>query len=122
MNHPAVHPTEQISLATLLSIQAESMRATLKHGFANTNLAPNLPSQQKLINIMEEVGEVAQLLTYDHLPNFVDPVAELAWRNSLREELIQVANLAAAFAQSQDARIMELDRQVATLDATPTAG
>jgi len=106
--------------ATLSAILAEAMRAEAKHG-GMTLRNPALSVELKLAALMEEVGEVAQLLTYDKRP--ANPmvkgvyygthdeyekavagyqVAMDVWRANLVSELIQVANVAAAWAESVD--------------------
>lgn len=98
---------------TLDAVLAESIKAEAKHGFEKTLRNPELSVALKLAALMEEVGEVAELLTYDkgpdsHLSVHVQPTrdeieeAEEAWRVDLVKELIQVANLAAAWAESVD--------------------
>lgn len=77
----------------LEAVRAESIRATLKHGFSQTNLNPYLAYVSRLANLMEEVGEVAQLLTYDKMTG--------DYHEKLYKELIQVANLALAWAQAE---------------------
>lgn len=89
---------EFLSLETLLAVRAESIRATLKHGFDNTNLNPSLPYLNKLANLGEEVGEVSQIFTYDKM--------DADYHERLYKELIQVANLALAWAQSEQ-QVME---------------
>lgn len=102
---------EQVTLDAVL---AESIKAEAKHGFGKTLRSPDLSVVLKLAALMEEVGEVAELLTYDkgwqaymeeHEPELRLPSeriadAQEAWRVDLFKELIQVANLAAAWAES----------------------
>jgi hypothetical protein len=87
---------------TISALQAENIRAQFKHGFGKTNLNPALSMYSKLANCVEELGEIAKLLTYDHLPNpDVDGAIE-EWWGELVEECLQLANLTAAWAQSAD--------------------
>lgn len=85
---------EYLSDGMLIAVRAESIRATLKHGFDNTNLNPSLPYLNKLANLMEEVGEVGQLFAYDKMAD--------DYHEKLYIELIQVANLALAWAQAEE--------------------
>jgi hypothetical protein len=96
VEHPkgwGLMPGESINAETLEAVQAESIRATLKHGFENTNLNPALPYLQKLANLGEEVGEVSQIFTYDKFGP--------GHHSLLYTELIQVANLALGWAQAE---------------------
>jgi NTP pyrophosphatase (non-canonical NTP hydrolase) len=99
--------------ATLDAVLAESMKAEAKHGFEKTLRNPDLSVALKLAALMEEVGEVAEMLTYDKGPETyiapqyrADPSpdeieAALAnWRDDFVKELIQVANVALAWAES----------------------
>jgi hypothetical protein len=99
MDDRAVQNCEVISQGTLLAVRRESIRATMKHGFENTNLNPHLPYLNKLANLGEEFGEVAQLFTYDKMLG--DDELEVD-HHALYKELIQVANLALAWAQSEE--------------------
>jgi hypothetical protein len=101
-----------LNTTTLNAILAESIRAEEKHGRKNTLLNERLPEILKLSALMEEVGEVAQLYTYDKRPDsgFCNGTAPNCgkcqaireWRTEVTKELIQVANLAAAWAESLD--------------------
>lgn len=111
-NHDWEHGLEG---ATLSAILAEAIKAEAKHGLEKTLRNPHMPVVEKLAALMEEVGEVAELLTYDKgyrsylAEGTVDnPTgeqlldAEEQWRLDLVKELIQVANVAAAWAESVD--------------------
>lgn len=78
-----------LSDLTLSAVQAEAIRAHVKHG-ENSLLNPGIPSGLKLAALMEEVGEVAHELTYDTEDN----------RDNLVKELIQVANVALSWVES----------------------
>lgn len=77
------HPLD----ATLADIRAEYDRATRKH--PGKTLDCNVTDLDRLAVLMEEVGEVATELTYDRGGN----------PTRLHAELIQVANVAAAWAR-----------------------
>lgn len=68
------------------SAQAEIERAIRKHGQARTPLSRDIPLGEKLAILVEEVGEVAKALTYDHI-NLED-------MENLKKELDQVAAVA----------------------------
>jgi hypothetical protein len=99
-----------LSQVTLSALQAENISAQAKHGLHQTNLSPNLADCSKLANLVEEVGEVAKLYTYDNHPKLdgvwrTDDEMQQAmevWYLKLVRELLQVANLAAAWAQCAD--------------------
>lgn len=78
-----------LSELTFDAVQAESLRARLKHGPAMTCDNPHLPTVLKLAALVEEVGEVANALTYDGLD-----------RDNLVKELIQVASVACMWIES----------------------
>lgn len=78
-----------LSPLTLDAVQAEAIRAHLKHG-DNSLLNPNLHWSLKLSSLMEEVGEVAHELTYDVEDN----------KNDLVKELLQVASVALCWVES----------------------
>lgn len=81
--------TLPLSPLTLDAVQAEAVRAHLKHG-ANSMLNPDLPWWLKLAALVEEVGEVAHELTYDQSGD----------RDKLVKELIQVASVALTWVES----------------------
>jgi hypothetical protein len=76
---------------TINALQAEMISAVAKHGRTRTPLNPDMPGAEKLIVLVEEVGEVARAMTYDNY----DP-------DNLVRELIQTAAMALAWAQSLD--------------------
>lgn len=74
-----------ISNLTLEAVRAESIRAHLKHKDNGGSLFdPEMPTLAKLSALVEEVGEVANALTYDGNKD----------KTHLVQELIQVANVA----------------------------
>lgn len=81
-----------LSQRTLNSIAAEAIRAHTKHG-DNSLVNPDMPVVLKLAALMEEVGEVARELTYDHRQDHHAIT-------KLRRELIQVASVAASWVES----------------------
>lgn len=78
---------------TVVAIQAELTRAVAKHGHARTPLDPTRTAGDNLTVLVEEVGEVARAMTYDE----GDPAR-------LHAELVQVAAMAAAWAQALSKR------------------
>jgi hypothetical protein len=98
-----------VTLETLEMVAAESVRAYKKHGAGKvlTNIA--MPRGEKLAALGEEFGEVCRALTYD-----------VGDRVNLLKELIQVANLAAAWAQAEH-ELQALDRAGSTF-AVPDIG
>lgn len=84
-----------LSALTLDAVQAEAIRAHLKHG-DNSLLNPGMPWGLKLAALMEEVGEVAHELTYDQA---VGP-ARGPDRDRLVKELLQVASVALSWVES----------------------
>jgi NTP pyrophosphatase (non-canonical NTP hydrolase) len=96
----------------------EMNRASVKHGWAMTPLNAQMPDGQKLVILAEEVGEVAEAM------NDADPEMAIRMRRMakslgkvaramtydngdqemLYRELIQVATMAGAWAQSLKAR------------------
>lgn len=85
-----------LSDLTLEAVRAESIRAHLKHG-ENSMLSHTTTMMERLAALIEEVGEVAQLLTYDKKLAAGDQ-----WKDLLVKELIQVGNVALSWAQVQD--------------------
>lgn len=67
----------------LNAIRREATRAIMKHGWEQTPLNPLMTDAEKLIILVEEVGEVARAMTYDEGSN-----------EGLREEALQVATMA----------------------------
>lgn len=80
-----------LSPLTLDAVQAEAIRAHLKHG-AESLLSPSASDTKKLAALVEEVGEVGRALTYDHD------------RSNLVMELIQVASVALSWVESIEGR------------------
>jgi len=78
-----------LSPLTLDAVQAEALRAHLKHGDRSL-LNPEMPWDLKLAALMVEVGEVAHELTYDQ----PDDKAKLV------KELLQVASVALTWVES----------------------
>lgn len=76
---------------TLKAVQAESARAHAKHG-ERSLLGDALTTTERLAALIEEVGEVARLLTYDNAQG----------RDELVKELLQVASVAASWAEWLD--------------------
>lgn len=79
-----------LSPLTIDAVQAEALRAHLKHGNQSL-LNPDMPSVLKLAALIEEVGEAAAELTYDK--EGIDP-------NRFVVELIQVASVALSWVES----------------------
>lgn len=77
-----------LSRVVLNLIEAEYTRAHVKHS-GHTPMSPRMSDGERLAILVEEVGEVARAMTYD---NGGDP-------EHLRDELIQVATMAAAHAE-----------------------
>ena len=76
-----------LSPVTLGCVESEYVRAHIKHkGWTPKNV--RMSDGERLAILMEEVGEVARAITYDN----GDP-------KKLGEELIQVATMAAAWAE-----------------------
>jgi NTP pyrophosphatase (non-canonical NTP hydrolase) len=76
---------------TLSAIQAQMLAATVKHG-ERTVLSRTMSEYEKLVILVEEVGEVARAMTYDN-----------GSHDQLLRELLQVACVAAGWAQALDA-------------------
>lgn len=70
-----------------LAVKAEFKRALSKHGFDRTPANPKMTPGERIIILVEEVGEVARAMTYD------EGSAEEAI-----SELVQVATMALASA------------------------
>lgn len=75
---------------TLDAVQVEAGNAINKHGFAQTPNNPMMLDTDKLVILVEEIGEIARGLTYD---NRETPT-------KLRHELIQLATMALMWADS----------------------
>jgi hypothetical protein len=78
-----------LSAPTLSAVQAEALRAHLKHGHRSL-LNPHMPDLFKLAALVEECGEVGRALTYDGDDG----------RDHLVKELIQVASVALSWVES----------------------
>lgn len=91
MTFPVTGATVDRSLELVRDVLDEvddEIRAAIdKHGFVRTNLNPNVPLGIKLANLVEEVGEVAETMTYDKIHLVGDR----------EKELKQVAGLAVAW-------------------------
>lgn len=82
-----------LSQSTLDAVADEAVRAHQKHvAKGGSLLDPGLSVEKRLAALMEEVGEVARVLTYDQGSVFPTPDDER--RAELKEELIQTANVA----------------------------
>jgi hypothetical protein len=81
-----------LSNGTLQAIQAENIKSQTKHG-EKAMMNPNLTKGERLAIMGEEFGEVCTALTYDHRKNGKD---------SLVTELLQLAAMAAVWAQLED--------------------
>lgn len=80
-----------VSELTLSALQAEAIRAHLKHvHHGGSILDPAMTRERKLAALMEEVGEVARCLTYDGDQG----------QDHFEKELLQVANVALTWLQS----------------------
>jgi hypothetical protein len=86
-------PDGVLSQLTLAAVSAEALRAHLKHG-ERSLLNPEMPDGLKLAALVEEIGEVAELLTYDKVR---DDATELEM------ELLQVASVALSWVESLNA-------------------
>lgn len=89
MNIPA-----SVSMLTLTAIQAESIRAHIKHG-EHSMLNPAMSNYERLAILMEEVGEVAHELTYDQPDS----------KERLEKELIQVGSVVASWLEAINATV-----------------
>ena len=81
----------QLSARTLESLQAMTISAQMKHGFAHSILNPALSVGEKLAMLGEEFGEVCKERTYDQP---ADPQ-----HARMVKELLQLSSLAAGWAQ-----------------------
>ena len=80
-------PFDDISM---MALQATMVKAIAKHGH-RTPLNQQIPDTDKLVILVEEVGEVATAMTYDR-----------GNRDELVKELLQTAAMALSWAQSLD--------------------
>ncbi len=72
---PTFHPT------TFNALNAEYIKAQVKHN-GLTPASPDMTNEQRLVVLVEEVGEVARAMTYDESSH-----------DKLVKELIQVATM-----------------------------
>jgi hypothetical protein len=86
-----------LSPTTLNSIQGTHISAVLKHGFVKSLLNPDMDGAEKLAALGEEFGEVCREFTYDAAGSMEERRARRV------KELLQLAALAAAWAESIDA-------------------
>lgn len=70
---------------TLCEVEREFIRAIKKHGIYKTPANPAMPNAERLVILVEEVGEVARAMTYDESD-----------ASNLWAELVQTAAMAAA--------------------------
>jgi len=77
-----------LSPETIDSINREAFNSVVKHG-DHSMLNPEIPLGERLAILVEEVGEVATAMNYD----------QGGKREDLRKELLQVAAMAASWAQ-----------------------
>lgn len=96
-----------LSDLTLNAIKAESARAYAKHGECAL-LGDGLTTLGRLTALVEEVGEVGKALTYDNDSGKLD----------LIKELIQVANVAASWAEWLDTHDGDIGRDSALFPAS----
>lgn len=82
--------TPVLSPLTLDAVQAEATGAHAKHG-AHSVLSPYVSNFERLAILVEEVGEVSHLLTYDQLTRT---------RDELVKELLQVASVALTWVEA----------------------
>lgn len=90
-----------LSPITLAAIQAEAIRAHLRHG-EHSMLGAQCSNGERLAILVEEVGEVAHELTYDQPGYFED--APPGDKDRLVKELIQVAAMAATWVEFLEGR------------------
>lgn len=88
----------QISALTFAAINAEAIKAQVKHK-DKTPLSHEMTGAECLAILMEEVGEVAHMFTYD-ANNWRETEDEDKWRLRVEKELIQVAAVAAMWVES----------------------
>ena len=82
-------PTLVLSGLTLSAVQAEALRAVLRHA-DHSMLGSAVTESDRLAILAEEVGEVARELNEDRLGNLTGG----DWRERRVKELIQVAAMA----------------------------
>lgn len=106
-----------LDAVTISAVQAEMVAAITKHGHDLTVLSPMVPDVDKLVVLVEEIGEVARALSYDQ-----------GSTQALIRELLQVAAVAAGWAQALDERdtvqaepspTPAIDAAIAALQADP---
>jgi hypothetical protein len=103
-----------ITQLTADAINAEALKAISKHGFWNTPAAPSMTNADRLVILVEELGECGRAMTYDE----GDPT-------KLERELIQVAAMAAMWIDglnphSRRAEELAASRETATPTPPPT--
>ena len=84
--------------STLQSIQGTHISAMMKHGFSKSLLNPDMDGAEKLAALGEEFGEVCREFTYGQTGTAEERKARRV------KELLQLAALAAAWAESIDAQ------------------
>jgi len=84
-----------ISGDTFEAALEEANHAVAKHGEHQTPLCQHMDRRDKLVILVEELGEVAHALTYD-AGDLIAPV------DNLRVELFQLAAMALMWAQSEE--------------------
>lgn len=83
--------TPMLSSETLNAIEDETLRSWQKHG-EHAMINPDLSTMERLAILGEEFGEVCQSLTYDSGEG----------KTELKKELIQLATMAACWAEIID--------------------
>lgn len=78
-----------ITQGTINEVLREAARAYEKHG-SKTPLNPDMDRRDKLVILVEEIGEVGRCLTYD-----ADHAGELS------KELVQLATMALMWVESE---------------------
>lgn len=76
---------------TLDAVNATALAAIAKHGRDRTPLNPDMPHADKLVILVEEIGELARAMTYDN-----------GDRSQVVREALQVAAMAAMIAESAE--------------------
>lgn len=87
---------------TVMAIRKESARAMQKHGRENTTVNQAMDRERKLAVLVEEVGEVANVINEFALGNLNHE--ELL--SQIVKELEQVASVAALWLESEQDRIV----------------
>lgn len=85
----SVMTAKRMSQLVLIQVRTEEQRARQKHG-DHTPLNPKMDRRDKLVVLVEELGEVGRCLTYDQ-----------DHAGSLRNELIQLATMALMWADAE---------------------